>query len=97
MKNIVVIAKIESLPAHLEYVQSELFKLVEASRQDAGAIQYDLHQNINNPCQFVFYEIWENNVLLDVHEKQEHLTAFIKNTEQKLKSIEIEKLHKVEA
>ncbi|MBU2704745.1 antibiotic biosynthesis monooxygenase [Zooshikella marina] len=97
MKNIIVIAKVESLPEHLEYIQSELLKLVTASRQDTGVIKYDLHQNINNPCQFVFYEIWESEALLEEHEKQEHLKAFIKNTEQKLKSIEIEKLHKVEA
>ena len=37
---------------HIEPVKSELLNLIETTRAEAGCIQYDLHQDNENPNHF---------------------------------------------
>ena len=45
----------------IEFVKSELLKILEPTRKEDGCIQYELHQDIENPSIFMFYEIWKTN------------------------------------
>jgi len=51
-----IIGKIEANENRVELVKTELLKLIPATIEEAGCIQYDLHQDNENPAIFLFYE-----------------------------------------
>lgn len=52
-----VIANIHAKPDHETLVRTELEKLVEPTRKEAGCRQYDLHINNDAPGHFMFTRI----------------------------------------
>lgn len=76
-----IVAIIEAQPEKIELVKSELLKLVEPTLNEAGCIQYDFHQDNQNPAIFLAYENWENRELWQNHMQSAHLAAFGKATE----------------
>ncbi|MBF4473154.1 putative quinol monooxygenase [Flavobacterium sp. HJJ] len=72
--NLTVIIKSKS--EKREELKTILLNLVENSRKEAACLQYDLHQNIENPNVFIFHEIWENKEGLDLHMKQLYFVKF---------------------
>jgi len=60
-----------------EIVQNELSSLLSPTRQEAGCIQYDLHQAMDDPKVFVFYEIWKSKQALDDHLAKPYLQSLI--------------------
>ncbi len=78
---ITVIAYVEAKPEHLDTVKSELLKLIDPTRKEAGCLQYDLHQDHANKNLFIFVEHWESHALLQQHLKADHLAAYLKATE----------------
>ncbi len=54
---------------------------VEPTRKEEGCIQYDLHQDNDNPELFLFYENCESRELWQVHMQNENLAAYMKATE----------------
>ena len=55
--NLTVIIK--SKPEYREELKSVLKNLVENSTKEAACLQYDLHQNIEDPNVFIFHEVME--------------------------------------
>ncbi len=55
-----VVARIEAKPDKIALVKAELMKLIEPTLEEAGCVQYDLHQDNENPAVFLFYENWES-------------------------------------
>jgi quinol monooxygenase YgiN len=66
-KTLTVIARIKAKPGKEEEIRTLLLSLVAPSRKHAGCITYDLHQEVDNPAQFLFHENWESKALLDRH------------------------------
>lgn len=66
---------------HVDFVRAELEKLIPTTRAEAGCIQYDLHQDNENPAYFMFYENWESRELWQTHMNAPHLTAYVEATE----------------
>jgi len=91
-KPLTIVAIIESTEAGRELVQSELEKLIEPTRNEEGCIQYDLHQDNENPNLFLFFENWVNRELWQVHMENENLAAFKQNTEGALKDLTIHEM-----
>jgi len=50
--------------------------LVEPNSREKGYVNYDLHQGIEDPDQFFFYENWESDADLDAHLDAPHLRDF---------------------
>lgn len=80
-KVLTVIAKFLVKPEKLKLVQSELPKLIEATKKEEGCINYDLHQDNENPNLFLFYENWETRDLWQKHMDSDHIAAYRKATE----------------
>lgn len=80
-KKLTVVAKILAAPDKRDLVKSELLKLIEPTRAEAGCINYDLHQDNENENLFFFHENWESKELLQAHLKSPHIGAYIKATE----------------
>lgn len=76
-----IVARIEANPDQVERVKAELIKLIEPTRQEEGCLQYDLHQDNNDPAVFVFYENWVSRELWQAHMENTHLQAYVAATE----------------
>lgn len=70
---IYITAIIKSQPAHVQEVKSVLENLVTESRKETACLQYDLHQGIEDPNLFVFYEIWADERGLAQHNAQPYM------------------------
>ncbi len=83
MKNnqLTIIARILAKDGKRDLIRSELIKLIDITKAEEGCINYDLHQDNENPNLFLFYENWENRELWQQHMGKEHLTEYIKATD----------------
>lgn len=46
---------------------------IEATRKEKGCVAYELHQDLEDPTKFVFFEKWKSPQALADHFKEEHL------------------------
>lgn len=81
VSKLIIIANIRANPDHIELVKGELEKLIPITRAEEGCIQYDLHQNNENPAHFLFFEKWESRDLWQIHINAPHLAAYLNATE----------------
>ncbi|QDG75871.1 putative quinol monooxygenase [Labrenzia sp. PHM005] len=81
MSKLTIVANITAQSDKIELVKTELLKLIDITREEAGCINYDLHQDNENPAQFLFYENWETRELWQAHMKAPHLAAYLAATE----------------
>jgi len=90
-----IVARIEANPDKVELVKAELLKLIEPTLKEAGCIQYDLHQDNENPAVFLFYENWENCELWQAHMNNTHLAEYMKATEGVVASFTLNEMTKL--
>jgi len=76
-----ILAQITAVPGKETLVRTELDKLIEITRAEAGCLQYDLHVDTTNPGLFVFYENWETRDLWQTHMNTPHLAAYMEATD----------------
>ena len=81
MPKLTIVADIEARADSVALVKAELEKLVEPTRREAGCLQYDLHQDNDNPAHFLFYENWESRELWQDHMDSRHLKDYLAATE----------------
>ena len=94
-KELTIVARIEANVDKVELVKAELLKLVAPTRKEAGCIQYDLHQDNDNPAVFWFFEKWESSEHLTQHAKNTHIAAYKKATEGAIASSAINKMTRI--
>ncbi len=76
MSKLTIVVHVHANSDQIDLVKSELEKLVPITRTEEGCIQYDLHQDNENPAHFVFYENWESRELWQTHMDAPHLDAY---------------------
>ncbi|MEG3663413.1 putative quinol monooxygenase [Celeribacter halophilus] len=81
MTQLTIVANIHANAEKIELVKSELLKLIPITRSETGCIDYDLHQDNENPAHFTFYENWESRELWQEHMNAPHLAAYMAATE----------------
>lgn len=81
MAKLTIVAKIKANPDKIELVKAELLKLIPITRAEEGCINYDLHQDNDDPAHFVFYENWESRELWQIHMSAPHLAAYMAATD----------------
>ena len=81
MSKLTIVANIHAHPDKIDLVKAELQELIPITRAEAGCIQYDLHQDNENPALFLFYENWESRELWQAHMNAPHLAAYRAATE----------------
>lgn len=81
MAQLTVVAHITAKADQVDFVKAELEKLMGPTRQEAGCVQYDLHQDNDNPAHFMYFENWESRELWQQHMQSEHLLAYRAATE----------------
>jgi len=81
MTQLTIVANIKTKADKVELVKAELLKLIEVTRAEEGCINYDLHQDNENPTHFLFYENWESRELWQTHMGNKHLQEYMAATE----------------
>lgn len=76
-----IVAKIQAKEDKIDLVKAELIKLIAPTLKEEGCIQYDLHQDNDDPATFVFYENWQSRALWLAHMENDHLKAYMAATE----------------
>jgi len=67
------VAILKTSPENAAELRGHLLALVEPSRADPGCVTYILHEVIDSPGTFVFYEGWEDIAAIDAHIATEKL------------------------
>jgi quinol monooxygenase YgiN len=94
-KSLTIVARIEAKAGNIERVKTALLKLIEPTREEEGCLQYDLHQDKDNPEVFIFYENWESRVLWQNHMNNDHLTTYLAETEGAIESFILNEMSKI--
>lgn len=89
MTTLTIIATIVCKEEKIEFVKSEMIKLIDKTRAEKGCINYDLHQDNSNPAHFVFHENWESEALLEKHLESQHIADYVAATEGCIESFVI--------
>lgn len=76
MAKLTIVADIRVKPEHLEAIKAGLQGLIPPTLEEAGCLQYDLHEDNEDPNHFLFYENWESRELWQDHMETEHIKAF---------------------
>ena len=79
-----VLAEIYARPGKEGALREALMGLVEPTKKDAGFLQYDLHQDNDDPAHFFLYENWASRADLDAHLAAPHLKAFLARQDELL-------------
>ncbi len=80
-QKLTIVARILAKEDKRVLVKTELLKLIEITRAEEGCLNYDLHQDNENPNLFLFHENWENRELWQAHMGNAHLAEYIKATD----------------
>ena len=72
MAQLTIVANIKANADKVDLVNAELLKLIDITRAEAGCINYDLHQDNENPAHFLFFENWETRDLWQAHMGGQH-------------------------
>ena len=80
-RRVAVLARVKAKQGMGEQVRRECLDLVAPSRKDRGCINYELHQSLEDPTHFLFYENWESREDLERHLEMPHSLRFDERTE----------------
>lgn len=95
MTNITVVAKIVAKQDAVEAVKTELLKLIPPTRKEDGCIEYNLHQDNQNPAVFLFYETWENAAAIERHIRTDHYLSYVKALDGLLEEKVVDKMSRI--
>ena len=71
-----VIAYMRAAPGKREELRGAVEGLTQPTSEEKGYVNYDLHQGVEDPDRFFFYENWESADDLDAHLANDHLVDF---------------------
>ena len=66
-EKIVLIARLKVQADKVEEAKAAALAIVEDSRAEAGCINYDIHQSIEDETVFLWHETWANKAAIDEH------------------------------
>ncbi|WP_375229032.1 putative quinol monooxygenase [Roseobacter sp. S98] len=92
MAKLTIFANIKANPDKVDLVRQELLRLIDITRAEPGCINYDLHQDNENPAHFMFYENWESRELWQTHMNAPHLAAYMAATEGAVESFTLNEM-----
>ncbi len=95
MAHLTIVANIHAKPDKIDLVRAELEKLIATTRAEEGCIQYDLHQDNENPAHFLFYETWESRDLWQTHMNAAHLSGYMEATEGAVAEFTLNEMTKI--
>ncbi len=95
MTTLTIVANITANNDKIELVKAELLKLIDITRAEQGCLQYDLHQDNENPGHFTFYESWISRELWQAHMANQHLADYMAATEGAVAEFTLSEMTKI--
>jgi quinol monooxygenase YgiN len=95
MSKLTIIAHIHAEPDQVDLVKEELHKVIAPTRAEEGCLNYDLHQDNEDPTHFFFFENWESRDLWQIHMDSDHLKVFKEATEGAIKEVVLHEMTQV--
>ncbi len=96
MSKLTIVANIYAKSDQVDLVKAELEKLIAPTLAEEGCINYDLHQDNEDPVHFMFYENWESRELWLAHMTQPHLEEYAAATEGAVENFTLHEMTPVE-
>ena len=91
-----ILAQITAAPGKEALVRDELRKLIAPTLAEPGCLQYDLHEDNENPAFFVFYENWESRDIWQRHMNTPHIAAYGAATEGAVAAFALNEMTKLD-
>ena len=95
MSTLTIVAHIRTRPDAIELVKTELEKLVPLTLAEEGCVQYDLHQDNEDPTHFLFFENWESRELWQAHMSAPHLVDYQAATDGALAELIVHEMTRI--
>lgn len=95
-ENVYLVVTIDAHPGRESDLRDAFLALVPIARTEPGYIRYDLHEAVEQPGRFVFYEVWKDQASLDLHSNTEMMKANNERTGPWIKSVKAETFRKIE-
>ena len=96
MPKLTVVAKVVARKDSIEAAKAELVKLIAPTRKEDGCIEYNLHQDNEDPSIFIFYENWENAGCLEKHMNSDHFKSYVKVVEGLIEEKVVNKMTRID-
>ena len=80
-EKIVLFARLQVKADRIEQLKTAALKIVADSRNEAGCVNYDVHQSIEDETLFFWHETWANKAALDEHFATPFFGEFFKTVE----------------
>ncbi len=81
-EKIVLFARLKVKADKIEQAKSAALKIVADSRSEAGCVNYDIHQSIEDETLFFWHETWTSKAALDEHFATPFFGEFFKTVEE---------------
>lgn len=81
MSKLTIVANIHAKSDKIDLVKAELKKIIAPTLIEEGCINYEMHQDNENPAHFLFFENWESRELWQAHMEKQHLKDYMAATE----------------
>lgn len=91
-KQLTITASILAKQGKRDLVRQSLLNLIPPTLAEDGCLNYDLHQDNENPDRFFFYENWETRDHWLNHNDSVHIAAHRKATEGIIEEVIIHEL-----
>lgn len=95
MADLTIVANITAKADKIDLVKAELIKLIDTTLAEEGCVQYDLHQDNENPAYFMFYENWTSRELWQAHMNAQHLRDYAAATEGAIEAFTLYEMTRV--
>lgn len=95
MATLTIVANITAKADKIDLVKAELEKLIPLTRAEEGCINYDLHQDNEDPAHFLFYENWESRDLWQAHMENQHLKDYLAAAENAVEEFTLNEMTKI--
>ncbi|MCV6639382.1 putative quinol monooxygenase [Candidatus Albibeggiatoa sp. nov. NOAA] len=95
MSKLTIVANITAKADKIDLVKTELEKVVEITRAEEGCINYDLHQDNENPAHFLFFENWASRELWQQHMDSQHLKDYLAATEGAVEAFTVNEMTQI--
>lgn len=102
MSEVKIVATLTPLPEHIETIRAAARAMVPPTHQEAGCLQYDLHESREIPdvrhlenqgqVSFVFIERWKSEDDLKKHVAMPYHDDFLAILDGKLASLSVQRL-----
>ncbi len=92
MGQLTVITGLKVKSDALEAVKPELLKLATKTRAEKGCLNFDLHQDNDNPAHFLIYGRWESRDYWKTHMNNQPLKNYMGSTKNTVEEFSLNEM-----